>query len=202
MTIASRAAKVDPANRLLWKYPLRRLDAEAIRDGMLAVSGELDRRMYGPYTPTQRTATGNVIVSSDPAEPHRRSISLQQRRTQVNTFLELFDAPSIISNCPERGNSTVPLQSLALLNSTFVLQQASAFARRLDRVPPDEIRERIQHSFLLLLGRLPTSIEQEAAFAFIKKQQAVYHGSQNAVARTWSDYCQMLLATNAFLYVE
>ncbi|MEE2739473.1 MAG: DUF1549 and DUF1553 domain-containing protein [Planctomycetota bacterium] len=201
-TIGSRASEVDPANRLLWKFPLRRLDAEAIRDGMLVVSGELDRRMYGPYTPTQRTATGNVIVPSDYAEMHRRSIYLQQRRTQVNTFLELFDAPSIISNCPERGNSTVPLQSLALLNSTFVLQQASAFARRLDRFPPDETIERIQYSFLLLLGRLPTSIEQKAAFTFIKKQQLIYHGSQDSAAQTWSDYCQMLLATNAFLYLE
>ena len=201
-TSGSQASEVDPANRLLWKYPLRRLDAEAIRDGMLVVSGELDRRMYGPYTPTQRTATGNVIVPNDYAEMHRRSIYLQQRRTQVNTFLELFDAPSIISNCSERGNSTVPLQSLALLNSTFVLQQASAFARRLDRFRPDETRERIQHSFLILLGRLPTSIEQKAALTFIKKQQAIYHGSQNATAQTWSDYCQMLLATNAFLYIE
>ena len=101
MTIAFRAAKVDPANRLLWKYPLRRLDAEAIRDGMLAVSGELDRRMYGPYTPTQRTATGNVIVARDPAETHRRSIYLQQRRTQVNTFLELFKGGSLIGIFPQ-----------------------------------------------------------------------------------------------------
>ncbi|HIN95155.1 MAG TPA: DUF1553 domain-containing protein, partial [Planctomycetes bacterium] len=130
---SARAMAVDPTNRLLWKYPLQRLDAEAIRDSLLAVSGELDRRLFGPYAPTQRTASGDVVVAKDHPHANRRSIYLQQRRTQVTTLLELFDAPSIVSNCSQRSKSTVPLQSLALLNSEFMLARSAAFAKRLDR---------------------------------------------------------------------
>ena len=197
-----RATELDPNNRLLWKYPLQRLDAEAIRDSLLAVSGELDSRLYGPYTPTERTGNGNVLVAKDHPHARRRSIYLQQRRTQVDTFLELFDAPAIVSNCPERGNSTVPLQSLALLNSDFMRNRAAAFAKRLDRFEPSAIAKRIPYSFYLLLGRLPTYAEMVAGIDFLEKQRQFYQDKEDAEQRVWTDYCQMLLASNAFLYLE
>jgi hypothetical protein len=196
------ALRVDPSNRLLWKYPLRRLNAEAIRDNLLAVSGELDQRMFGPYTPTQRTGSGDVTVSLEEPGARRRSIYLQQRRTQVNTFLELFDAPSMVNNCPQRSISTVPLQSLALLNSDFMLRRSSAFSGRLDRFPPAAGAERIAYSFQLLLGRSPTAVELDASLAFIHKQQRLQRDDNGRATRTWAEYCQMLLATNAFLYLE
>src|SRR5262249_52377515 len=78
--------EIDPDNRLLWRYPLRRLDAEALRDAMLCVSGELDQRMGGPYVPSQRTAEGAVAIAESQAGARRRSLYLQQRRTQVVTL--------------------------------------------------------------------------------------------------------------------
>ena len=196
------AFNVDPANQLLWKYPLQRLDAEAIRDSLLAVSGELDTRMFGPYTPTERTGNGDVIASAGHPQANRRAIYLQQRRTQVNTLLELFDAPSIVSNCPQRGNSTVPLQSLAFLNSDFVLARATAFASRLDRFDTTAIAQRIPYSFYLLVGRNPTYQEMKASLDFLDKQRQLYRNKEDADKRLWTDYCQMLLATSAFLYLE
>src|SRR5262245_51142927 len=119
---------IDPDNRLLSHYPLRRLDAESLRDSMMAISGELDRHAGGPFVHTERNAEGSVIIKEDQPGAHRRSVYLQQRRTQVLTMLELFDAPSIVSTCGARTSSTIPLQSLALLNSDFARRRATAFA--------------------------------------------------------------------------
>src|SRR5262249_27876853 len=130
--------KVDPDNRLLARYPLRRLDAEAIRDAMLHVSGELDARAGGPYVPSKRTPEGIVEVPEKTGGAHRRSIYLQQRRTQVVTFLQLFDSPSIVTTCGKRSPSTVPLQSLALLTSELARARARAFAARLAREAGDD----------------------------------------------------------------
>src|SRR5207253_7414997 len=122
-----------PENRLLSHFPLRRLDAEAVRDGMLAVSGEIDLHRGGAYVPTRRNAEGAVEVDEQGAGACRRSVYLQQRRTQVLTLLELFDAPAIVSTCSARTTSTVPLQALVLLNSEFANRRAAAFADRVAR---------------------------------------------------------------------
>ena len=112
------AARVDPESRLLWRWPLRRLDAETVRDGMLAASGALDRTMGGRYVPTKRIG-GSVVVEPKQPGARRRSVYVQHRRTQVLDFLRTFDAPPIVSNSVRRTVSTVPNQSLALLNSDF-----------------------------------------------------------------------------------
>src|SRR5205807_6100682 len=108
--LRDHAFAADPDNRWLWRYGLRRLDAEAVRDGMLAVSGELDGRFGGPYVATKRAADGSVVVEETRADARRRSVYLQQRRTQVATLLELFDAPAMVTTCGLRSPSTVPLQ--------------------------------------------------------------------------------------------
>src|SRR5262249_6963113 len=120
----------DPDNRLLARYPLRRLDAEAVRDSLLHVAGDLDPGASGPFIPSTRTPEGVVDVPESANGSHRRSIYLQQRRTQVVTFLQLFDAPAMVTTCGKRSPSTVPLQSLALLNSEFVRARARGLARR------------------------------------------------------------------------
>src|SRR5262249_17451698 len=134
------AFALDPDNKLLWRHAVRRLDAEAWRDGMLAVAGELDRRVGGPYVPTKRTAEGSVTVDEGRPDARRRAVYLQQRRTQMETLLELFDAPVMSSSCSLRETSTVPLQSLSLLNSGFVRARAQAFARRMMRAADDAHR--------------------------------------------------------------
>jgi Protein of unknown function (DUF1553)/Protein of unknown function (DUF1549)/Planctomycete cytochrome C len=197
----AQARALDPDNRLLSRFPLQRLDAETLRDAMLAVSGELDAHAGGPYVPTLRTPEGNVEVDESRADARRRSVYLQQRRTQVATFLELFDAPAITSTCSVRNTSTVPIQALTLLNSDFARRRARAFAERLRREVGPETDRRILLAFRLAYGRPPRDEERTAAARFLEKQRKIYLDG-DAEAKAWTDCCQMLLASNAFLYVE
>jgi hypothetical protein len=195
-------AKLDPDNRLLGRFPLHRLDAEAVRDAMLAAAGELDRRVGGPYVPSHATAEGVVEVPEGQVGAHRRSVYLQQRRTQVVTLLQLFDAPSMAVTCSVRPTSTVPLQALTLLNSGFARARARAFARRLEREAGPDAGRRLALAFRLACGRPPGMREAEAAHRFLATQRPVYAGRPDAEAHVWTDLCQMILASNAFLYVE
>ena len=199
-TINDSALKVDPDNLLLWRFPLRRLDAETIRDAMLAASGELDLRTGGPYVPTQRNEEGEIVVDPKSEGALRRSVYLQQRRTQVLSLLGVFDAPSIVTTCTRRGASTIPLQSLSLLNSRFVVDRAKAFAERVRREAGPSLEARLDRAFLLTTGRPATQSEQAAARAFLSDQPSRYTGQTDAEDRVWVDLCHMLLCGNAFLY--
>ena len=197
--VSAAAQARDADNRWLSRYPLRRLDAEALRDSLLSVSDELQPRFGGAYTPTNRTGTGEVAISEEHVGAHRRSVYLQQKRTQVLSLLNLFDAPSVTFNCTQRPTTTMPLQSLTLLNSDFASARGRALnARVLKDVSNDEPR-RISRMFEIAIGRLPTAAETDAAREFVA-QQSVEYG--NARERAWSDLAQMILASNAFLYVE
>src|SRR6476469_3329903 len=107
--------------------PLRRLDAESIRDRMLATSGELNAQLYGPPVSIEEDTTGQVAVAGGVP---RRSIYLQVRRTKPVSFLTAFDAPVMELNCDRRISSTGSPQSLMLMNGDFVLKEAEAFAQR------------------------------------------------------------------------
>jgi hypothetical protein len=192
---------IDPNNRLLARYPIRRLDAEAVRDSLLFVSGELDPRAGGPFVPTTRNGEDVVEVPESANGSHRRSVYLQQRRTQVVTFLQLFDAPSIVTTCGARTPSTVPLQSLAMLNSEFVRTRARNMARRLAGAAGDD-PTRLLLAFRLTFGREPLPDERRACEKFLDSQRGVYAKEKDPADRAWADLCQMLLASNAFLYVE
>jgi hypothetical protein len=198
----AEALAVDPDNRYLWHYPLRRLDAEALRDALLSASGELDGRLGGPFVPSQRTGEGSVEVAENHEGARRRSVYLQQRRTQVVTLLQLFDAPSIVGSCGTRTTTTVPLQSLALLNSDFARRRAKAFAQRLEREAGADAGKRVTLAFRLVSGREPVAEEVAAAERFLAAQAKEYAGQNDGAERTWTDLCQMLLACNALLYVE
>ena len=208
------AVRVDPDNRLLAQFPLRRLDAEAIRDAMLAVSGDLDQRVGGPYVPTRRTNSGEVIVDLATRGATRRSIYVQQRRTQIDSLLEVFDAPSIVTTCTRRLPSTIPLQSLSLLNSEFVVARAKRLAARLDLEAKDDpvckttgqidTNAFVSRAFMYVIGREPNPDERNASCQFLRSQPSHYPGltGSNARYRSQTDFCQILLASNAFLYVE
>lgn len=199
---SGNAEQIDPDNRLLGRFPLRRLDAEAIRDGMLAISGELDPHGGGPYIATTRDGNGTVVVDESLAGAHRRSIYLQQRRTQVPDMLQVFDAPSIVFSCPVRTPTTVPLQSLNLLNSSFVRLRSKALANRAAAVGGAEVDERIRSAFLLVAGRAPAANELTAARKFVLEQPTKYHDRPDAKELAWADFCHTLLASNLFIYVE
>jgi Protein of unknown function (DUF1553)/Protein of unknown function (DUF1549) len=195
-------ASRDPDNRLLGHFPLRRLDAEALRDAMLSVAGELDLRVGGPYVASKRNSDGVVEVPENQEGSKRRSLYLQQRRTQVVTMLQLFDAPAIAVNCGVRPTSTVPLQALALLNSDFARARAKAFAQRLTREAGNDAEQRLMLAFRLAYGRPAHAEETEAARRFLAIQAKVYGEQADRDAKVWTDFCQMILASNAFLYVE
>ncbi len=202
-TFDEASYKIDPDNRLLWRWNVRRLDAEAIRDAMLATADRLDRSMGGPYVPTTRDGAGEVVVVSGNAGANRRSLYLQQRRTQTLSLLGVFDAPSLVVNCVQRPVSTVPLQSLSLLNSPFLREQAEHFATRLAIEAGSDEQQRIEHAFRLAYGRPPNAPEQAAATSFLHTQRHEYpDGSGEQDSQAWADLCQMLLASSGFLYVE
>ncbi len=173
------ASRADPDNRLLARVPVRRLDAEAIRDAMLAASGELDGRQRGPYIPTTRNESGEIIVDESTPARARRSIYLQQRRTQTTSLLDVFDAPSIVTTCTRRLASTIPLQSLSLLNSAFVVARAQKLAERIESEcrcgsKPEPDRDAlITRAFLLTAGRAPGREERDAARRFLERSPAV-----------------------------
>jgi hypothetical protein len=192
----------DVGNRLLWRFSLRRLDAEAIRDAMLAASGELDLKAGGPYVPTKRLDPSEVVVDEKTSGALRRSIFLQHRRMQIPNILQAFDAPSIVFNCTSRDITTSPLQSLNLLNSPFARARARAMAARLDREAGKGPNARIAHAFHVAVGRAPATGELTTARAFIKAQPAKYAEQKGIDQKVWADFCQMLLASNVFLYVE
>jgi hypothetical protein len=169
---------------------------------MLSISGELEERLGGPYVPTTRAADGSVVVEESRADARRRSVYLQQRRTQVTTLLELFDAPALVTTCGQRSLSTVPLQSLALLNSGFARARARAFAGRLLQEGDVADAHRIQLAFRLACGRRPRPDEENASTRFLADQRRLYPPDRDGETQTWTDFCQMILASNAFLYVE
>jgi len=201
-TFDEAASKTDPDNRLLWRWTVRRLDAEAVRDAMLATAERLDEQVGGPYVPTSRDGLGEVVVTEGAKGANRRSLYLQQRRTQTLSLLGVFDSPSLVVNCVQRPVSTIPLQSLSLLNSPFLREQSQAFAERLTAEAGDDAAARIDRSFLLAYGREPSTAERKAASEFLDEQRETYADSEQQEILAWTDYCQMLLASSGFLYVD
>lgn len=126
---------IDGDNRFYWRKPVRRLDAEIVRDRVLAATGQLDRTLFGPAVPVKENESGQAVV--DGAD-RRRSLYVQQRRTQPVAMLQAFDAPVMETNCEQRPSSTVATQSLMLMNGEFVLTQARLLAERVqtDQPPP------------------------------------------------------------------
>ena len=179
---------------------------------MLAASGELDDRQYGPYVPTDRTKTGDVVVDERvPQARTRRSVYLQERRTQTDSLLDVFDAPSIVTTtAARRSPSTIPLQSLCLLNSDFVMTRARSLAKRVDREEScrsdgcSDQDARIARAFLLCINRPPDPDELSAARRFLEAQLERDAGAAKPDSHRdpWSDLCQMLFASNAFLYID
>ncbi|WP_437227337.1 PSD1 and planctomycete cytochrome C domain-containing protein [Planctomicrobium sp. SH661] len=198
---SEQARLADPQNRWLSRYPMRRLDAESLRDALLAVPGELDPQMYGPYVATKRADDGDVIVPEENSHGRRRSVYLQQRRTQVVGMLEAFDAPSIVFNCTARSSTTVPLQSLKLLNSEFMRRRAEGLSKRV-RSMVDSDDAAIDLAFRLAFARHPSREELAACKSFLQGQAAEYPQAENAQDLAWIDFSQMLLASNSFLYIE
>ncbi len=195
---ASRTAEAkDPENRLLWKFSRRRLEAEEIRDSMLAVSGKLNDKMGGPsvmipvdkglvhllYKPSQWQVAG------DNAEHNRRSVYLIAKRNLRLPFMEAFDQSAALTSCARRESSTHPPQALELLNGDTSNRLAKDFAARLEQEVGTIPVQQVERAYLLAAGRAPTEQEKSLALQFLEQQPL-------------SEFALAMFNLNAFLYVN
>lgn len=204
---ASRAETADPDNRLLWRKPLRRLEAEALRDSVLAVAGRLDPALSGP--PVMLEAQPDGLQLPEPEGETRRSVYLLARRTWPLTFLGAFDFPNIDTTCIRRAPSSTPLQSLTLMNSDFVLNNAAVVARRAqDQIAstPDDDAAFVRAGYSLTLAREPSADEVALATEHLDRQRTLFEranaGPEEARKRAAESLTHMLISSNEFLYVD
>jgi Protein of unknown function (DUF1553)/Protein of unknown function (DUF1549)/Planctomycete cytochrome C len=191
--------KVDPDNVLLWRMNPRRLEAEAIRDTILAVSGQLDRTppKGGVVTATagKKPKKQRAVASTGPKD-RCRTVYLAVIRTAPHEFHRLFDAPDASLVVGQRDVTTVPAQALFFMNSSFVADQSRHLARGLLVAPNLDDAGRIDLAYRLALGRLPSTSERSRALAFVAKS-----GKKDQPA-AWAPFCQALFACAEFRYVD
>jgi hypothetical protein len=187
------SAAVDQRNRLLWRMSPRRLEAEAIRDAILAASGRLDQRMGGPgYSPWEKN--DNYVVVFTPKQrlapgDFRRMVYQFKPRSQPDPTFGVFDCPDGALTRPRRTVSTTALQALNLFNSNFTVEQAGCFAQRLRREVGEDPNRQADRGFRLALGRRPSAQEEAGARELIRT-----HGV--------AEFCRALLNANEFVYVD
>lgn len=215
---ASIARTADPENELLWRMNLRRVEAEVLRDAVLAISDKLDRTTCGPPVPVEMNPDGLVTVSEKgptPTSKWRRSLYVKSLRGSHPlgqgfklSMFEIFDYPEIVINCTHRTNSTTPLQSLALVNSKFMLEQARFFAERVRNVSGENAPSAslVETAFKLALGRQPSAGELQFCQEFLTAQTQVFAQEEKttpeqAAQQALAGLCLMLLASNEFLYI-
>ena len=190
---------VDPDNRSLWRMNRRRLDAESIRDSALFVSGQLNlERPEG--SPIMKVANGeigrNVKLNESDLERTHRSVYLPLVRNEIPEMLGLFDVadPSLVVG--QREVTTVATQALFMMNSPFIMEQATAVSKRLLQDAKKSDDDRITLAFQLCFGRPPLDTERQQAASFLSK----FSDGKNTAA-AWSNFCQVLLSSAEFRYM-
>lgn len=189
-----KMAQIDSDNRYLWRMNRRRLQAEELRDSVLAVSGKLDPKMGGPgyyLFELQKTEHSphyeyHLFDPEDPAT-HRRSLYRFIVRSQPDPFMTTLDCADSSQSTPKRNETLTSLQALSLLNNRFMLSMAKHFAARLDAFPT--VEQQVEHGMLLVTGRLPNAAERNALTAY-----CAAHGTKNL--------CRVLLNLSEFVYVD
>ena len=220
----------DPDNRLLGRFPLRRLDAEAIRDGMLATSGKLNPKAFGPPVPVMEDEAGLIIIGkanrdgaqyklgdeSVPAgDESRRSVYIQVRRSKPLGVLGAFDGATSDPNCEARTSSTATPQALLLMNGDFAAAQAAAFAERIRKDAGPAARDQVTRAWKLAYGAAPGEKDLGGALDFLKTATEAFRKlspppmagqkapeSPSPEVRALAAFCQALLGSNRFLYVD
>ncbi|VTT97652.1 cytochrome c : Uncharacterized protein OS=Singulisphaera acidiphila (strain ATCC BAA-1392 / DSM 18658 / VKM B-2454 / MOB10) GN=Sinac_1210 PE=4 SV=1: PSCyt1: PSCyt2: PSD1 [Gemmataceae bacterium] len=200
---AAKAVTADPQNKLLHHQNVRRLEAEAIRDTLLSVSGRLDPAVGGPGVLPHLTEhqVGRGRPASGPLDGNgRRSVYLAVRRNFLNPMFQAFDYPTPFTAIGRRTVSNVPAQALVMMNNPFVVQQAELWAKRV-LASPDRTREqRVGAMYAAAFGRPPTAAELAAAAAFLAEQDKEY-GKPDA-PKAWADLAHVLVNAKEFIFVE
>ncbi|HEY1174381.1 MAG TPA: DUF1553 domain-containing protein [Verrucomicrobiae bacterium] len=187
---SEKARQLDAANDLLSHYRVRRLEAESIRDSLLAVAGKLEAKQFGPP----------VFNNVNP----RRSVYLAVRRTNLNPFLEVFDAPKPFTTLGQRDATNVPAQSLTLLNDPFVIGLAQSWAKAL--IARDETEEaRVRRMFELAFARTPSAAELKQCAEYLAQlgaEKNVAAAERLKSEAVWQDFAQSLFNLKEFIYIR
>ena len=198
------AAEADTDNKLLWRYPRRRLEGEAIRDSMLAVSGLLDPKMGGPGV-FPKVPAGTEIQegrhwrkSRGPEDEYRASVYIFARRLVRYPMLQSFDAPLALESCGRRQETVTADQALELMNGEAAAGFARALAQRIANDSGQSPDELVQRAFRLTLGRVPSPGESERSRAFLASQGKVAGNSGAAL----EDLALGLLSSSEFIYID
>jgi hypothetical protein len=189
--------KIDPENRLFWRMPRLRLEAEAVRDAVLAVAGTLDRAVGGPTIfpfidpdlfekSSRRDWKG--LPDSDPAT-WRRSLYVFSKRSIRYPMFEAFDQPNLVNSTDRRNRTTIAPQALILMNNPMVLFQAGKFADRVRAEAGSDVPRQVEVAYSLALGRSPDALERSRGINFVR---------QSAPALT--EFCHLLFNLNEFIY--
>jgi hypothetical protein len=219
-------AKVDPENKLLWRFDRRRLEGEVIRDSMLLAGGQLNPKMGGPgvFPPLpDGTSRGSKYLSwkpeTDPAEANRRSVYVFVKRNLRYPMFEAFDFPDTHESCARRYATVSPTQPLMLMNDDLVREWSRALASRVLNDGGLSPEQQVERAFRIVFSRAPNNDERLAVLDFVKEQAAeisnrlvknekvampdrVPPGMEPARAAAFVDLCQALLNSNEFVYVN
>ncbi len=201
-TPVERFERLDPGNVYLHRMNPRRLEAEAIRDTILSVSGRLDPAMEGPSVPVHLTpfmeGRGRPAASGPLDGGGRRTLYLAVRRNFLDPFLLAFDMPVPFATMGRRNRSNVPAQALALMNDPFVASASRKWADRALESPPRSDRTRLDRLYQTAFARPATNDEAQAALAFLASRAQ----AGAAVREGWADLCHVLMNTKEFLFIE
>ncbi|MGE5195483.1 MAG: DUF1553 domain-containing protein, partial [Deltaproteobacteria bacterium] len=197
----------DPGNRLFWRFNMRRLGAEEVRDSILAVSAKLNLKAAGPgvYPPIPREVLAGQSVpgsgwgNSPPEEASRRSVYVHVKRSLLVPILSQHDMADTDSSCAVRFTTTVPTQALGMINGEFTNEQAEKFAERIEREAPNDLPGQIVRAIRLTTSRTPGKDEIERDAAFVRKLQT---DSGMTANKALMRYCLLLLNANEFVYLD
>ena len=201
------AYEKDPTNDLFWRFNMRRLTAEEIRDSILQVTGVLNKKMFGdsifPPLPKEVLSTsstpGSVWGRSSEEDSNRRSIYIHVKRSLRMPMLESFDSPDPDSACAVRVTTTVPTQALGMLNSKFMNEQAQKLANRLKEASKGDLEKQVRAAIRLTTGRTPSASEIEKDMKFISELQTA---EKLSLKDAMKNYCLIVLNTNEFFYLD
>ena len=202
-----KAAEADPRNALFHRYPARRLEAESVRDAILAVSGKLDRAMYGPsIQPYREKPKAYRKLLSGPLDGRgRRSIYLKVTRHEGASFLEAMDFPPPAMSRGRRDVTNVPRQALTMMNDPFVVGEARFWVRALIEETSESIETRLNTMYRVALGRLPTDLELEQMEALVERFAALHEESPEQLmdsVRVWQDVAHTIFNLKEFIYIQ
>jgi len=195
----------DPLNLLLHRSNVRRLEGEAIRDELLAVSGRIDRTQFGPPVPIHLSpfmeGRGRPKQSGPLDGDGRRSVYIEVRRNFLSPFMLAFDTPPPASTVGRRNTSNVPAQALIMMNDPFVAEQCRFWATRAMTGAKCSPEERITRLYLAACSRPPSLEEVNEASSFLAEQAKSYGAGTDDV-RPWADLCHVLVNVKEFVFIK